>query len=335
MANAHDDYTGDDARADLPLIYTNPAVAQLGREPRWTVSDSTKRPIDIRHLMDGCGSRCQHDGPVRGAWATDERCLVTLDELTDFLPRAANRAFWLRGTVDRVLMVDIESSCPPGEAARLLSMGGDLYRERSMSGKGFHLLMPLPTNFYDFPVAAAKVVLKHPRGWWEVLIEHWATFTGSPVGDTFGLGPASGPAPSWEGLYAEVASQAVEVLTVDLDIDAERPEVPRREQILEIVTRGGHKRDPADFGGDMSRFEFSVLGVLYNRLRNVVKAVESVTPDYEYDESALTWLLYDAAASLLEHRPKHDEARNGMPLLLNSAAALIAQRLASEAEEEG
>lgn len=335
MVTESHDYTGDNARADLPLIYTNQAVLALGREPRWTVSDMTKRPIDMRHLIDGCGSRCQHEGPARGAWATDERCLVSLDELTDFLPRAANRAFWLQGTIDGLLMLDVEGSCPPEEAARLLSMTSDVYRERSMSGKGFHLLLPLPSNFYDFPVAAAKVVLKHPQGWWEILIEHWATFTGTPVGDISALGPGPAAGPSWEDVYAEVAASAVEVRALDINVDAERPDILRREQVLEIILRDGHKRDPADFGGDMSRFEFSVLGVLYNRLRNVTKAVESVTPDYVYDETALAWLLYDAATSLLEHRPKHDEIRNGMPLLLNSAVALIAQRLASEQEGEG
>lgn len=329
-----DDYTAEDARAAFPLIYGNAAIATLAAEPRWTVSDSSKKPVDMRHLFDGCNRGCQHQGPVRGAWATDERCLVTLDELTENLPRAANRAFWLRGSLDGVLVLDIEPACPPEEAARLLSLPGALYAERSMSGRGFHVLMPLPANFRQFPVAAAKVKLRHSHGWWEVLIEHWATFTGVPVGDTSYLGaPAPGPC-DWEGVYAELAVEAVEVAALNLDVDAERPEIFRREQVLEIVTRDGCKRDPESFHGDMSRFEFSVMGVLYNRLRNVLNAVESVTPDYVYDDTAVAWLLYDAATTVLEHRPKHDELRNGMPLLLNSAVALIAQRLA-EAENEG
>ena len=48
------------------------------------------------------------------------------------------------------------------------------------------------------------------------------------------------------------------------------------------------------------------------------------------DDTDATWLLYDALAHYLDHRSKHDETREGMPLLLNLASRVVLTREASE-----
>lgn len=172
----------DSLREVFPGFYDNPAIRSLARSARWTVSgrlgdpgdDSKgKAPIDIVELVE--------TGRLRGAFATDETCLMPLEDLIRALPLAANHAFFLRARTDGLLMVDIEPDCPPGIAADLIALPEIVYSEVSMSGRGFHLLAPLPTNFWDYPVAAAKTVLREEHGWYEFLLEHWVTFTRQPI----------------------------------------------------------------------------------------------------------------------------------------------------------
>lgn len=159
-----------DHGAWFPQFYGNPAIRALADASRWTISGqigdddldvagkppTRKAPIDIRHLLDF--------GRVRGAWALDERCLVTLDELTQAVPDAANNAFYLQALTDGLLVLDIEPDCPPHIAVDLLRLPGALYSELSMSGNGFHILAPLPQNFHDFPIASTKRVLREEHG---------------------------------------------------------------------------------------------------------------------------------------------------------------------------
>ena len=48
------------------------------------------------------------------------------------------------------------------------------------------------------------------------------------------------------------------------------------------------------------------------------------------DDTDATWLLYDALTHYLDHRSKHDETREGMPLLLNLASRVVLTRETGE-----
>ena len=125
-----------DPRLVFPNFYDNEVITHvLGPRAIWAVSDPTsKMPIDIRHLLDGC-SGCTHPGPVRGAWARDERVLVTLDELTAGLPTASNCAMFVDAPSQGCVILDIEKTCPADVRDQLLAIGA-LYAETSLSGKG-------------------------------------------------------------------------------------------------------------------------------------------------------------------------------------------------------
>lgn len=313
-----------DPRAQFPEFYSNPVVQALADQPRWTVSDNEKVPINMRELME--------TGRIWGAHETDDTCLVTLDELTSFLPAAANNAFYLHAQSDGVLVLDIEKTCPPDVAARLVAMPS-VYAERSMSGLGWHLVMPLPSNFWQYPIATSKRVLKQEQGHYEILLDHWVTFTRNVVPHV-DAGPGSPAMLAWEALYAELASAAVETPVVEFEVAVATPDVPRVDQIVGLLTRPGLDKTAADFGGDDSRFEFSTLGTLYNRLTNILQAVRDVERDAVYDEPVQAWFVYEAATRLLPHRDKHDEIRSGVPLLLSSAQALVGRRVADEARKK-
>lgn len=313
-----------DPRSAFPEFYTNPIVSAIADEPRWTVSDNEKVPINMRELMT--------TGRLWGAHEISDECLVSLGEMTDFLPAAANSAFYLRAQTDGFVVLDIEKTCPP-EVARGLLKIPNLYAEWSMSGKGYHLVLPLPANFWQYPVATGKRVLKEEHGWYEVLLDHWVTFTRSVI-PASQLPPQDFETGTWEALYESLAEAAVEAPTSEFDVSLERPDIPRIEQILELMTRKPLEKSLEDFHGDYSRFEFSALGVLFNRMRPILVAIGDAEPAAVLDESVKSWLIYEAATRLLPHRDKHDEIRNDMPLLLNAAVSLVARRLGDKAASD-
>lgn len=321
-----------------PGFYDNPVIQLLAPAPRWTVSgqlddpskpgatrNTRKAAIDIREL--------QRNGRVRGAYEKTTNCLMTLDELVGFLPNAANHAYALNAHMDRVLVLDIEKTCPPALAQELLALPS-LYSELSMSGLGYHLVMPLPNVFGSFPIAANKIVLREEHGWYEVLIEHWITFTRIPVpADRYSGRPASR---SWDEVYAALASKATQdaadQATRD-SVSADKPEIPGEAEALHVMTKHPLPKTLENFYGDHSRYEFSTLSTLCSRLTPALPYL-SDKHNVEYTTAMKAWLLYEAATRVLTHRDKHDELRRGMPLLLNAATDLLARREAQRLAQD-
>ncbi|WP_234431271.1 hypothetical protein [Streptomyces sp. NRRL F-5053] len=300
-------------------------------------------PIDARHLIEGCNPDCRHTGgPLRGAFALDAQCLLTLDELTEALPTAANAAYYLQAQTDGLIVVDIEPNCPPDVAADLLQLPGIAYREVSMSGRGFHLVTPMPQNFHEFPVAAGKRVLREQHGWYEILFDHWCTFTRTPIPDNIAGAAAASTRPAQfatvEALYADLAVKARQTSNASataVSTGATMPDIPYAAKIIERTLPGDHQafHDPARFDHDLSRWEFSVLARLYHRLRAAQRPYESFGIAYSASDTA--WLLHRAALDVLPFRPKHAQTRNGRPFLLDRAAALVAEREADDARSCG
>ncbi|WP_327357840.1 hypothetical protein [Streptomyces sp. NBC_01304] len=346
--------TPADPHAWFSQFYGNRAIRTLASACRWTISgqigeeapgdpakpQKRKAPIDVRHLLAGCTSSCQHAGPLRGAFALDETCLLTLDELTVAIPNAANTAFYLQAQTDGLLVLDIEADCPPVVATDLLRLPGILYSELSMSGRGFHLVMPLPENFHDFPVAAGKRVLREEHGWYELLLDHWSTFTRQPVPDRIAAHlTAATDAPAFasiEDLYAQLAVNARESSGASasaVDTAEDMPDIPYSQAIVEQTLASARRqlRDPGDFNHDMSRWEFSLLASLYGWMRTQLRAYSALGVEYSPGDAA--WLLYKAALDVIPARPKHSERRNGRPFLLDRAAALVADREARSSSD--
>lgn len=340
--------TSFDPRIAFPDFYSNQAVQVIAGVCRWTISGNLgsdddpnggrKAPVDVRHILEGCNSGCRHTGQLRGAFALDQTCLLTLDELTRHIPTAANAAYYLQAQTDGLMIIDIEPDCPPHIATDLLRLPGILYSELSMSGRGFHLLVHVPENFYDFSVASSKRVLREEHGWYELLLDHWATFTRNPVPLSIRQHvnkAQSQPAfASVDELYADLAGKAKDntlssSAAISTDIDA--PSIPHADQIVDYAVQNarGKLRLPEDFDNDMSRWEFSVLGSLYAWMQHRLASL--ALNGRSYSSSDVTWLLYRAAIELpIPHRPKHDEMRNGRPYLLDRAAALVAERVAAK-----
>lgn len=308
-------------------FYRHPIISEIGQEPRWTVSDADKRPIDMRALID--------EQVIQGAQFRNELCLVNLEELVNAIPNAQNHAYYLSWRLDHFMVIDIEKTCPPEIAAPLLGLNYQ-YGELSMSGLGYHLVMDLPENLDEFPDAKQKKVLKHPEGFYEILLEHYITFTRVPISaqriDTARTLRGNQDQPSWEEVYADLAENAVYIEIQDIDIDLNKPQLPHEETILELMMRFPYRRTLEDFSNDHSRYEFGMMAFLYNTLEPILESA-MIKRSHDWSPSDKAWLIYLVATQWLQRRPKHDEYRNNMPLLLNAAMSLTAHR-ASEEEDE-
>ena len=98
-------------------------------------------------------------------------------------------------------------------------------------------------------------------------------------------------------------------------------------------------RTPKRFDNDHSRYEWAYAQYIYDKLNQLRLSPDSidVSPDKSLamntiviDETAATWLVYDTLTHYLDHRAKHDETREGMPLLLNLASRVVLTREAGE-----
>lgn len=322
-----------DPRDHYPHFYGNRLVQALAGTPRWSISGQIgddesgkhKAPLDLQHFLQ--------TGRVRGAWATDARTCVNLDELVKAIPTATNNAFFVKASLDAVMVIDIEKECPPPIAAALLQLPEVEYRETSMSGLGFHLLLPLPAAFFDGPHAAATanaLVLREEHGWYEILLEHWVTFTRQPVaGDAAVLHTPPAQNPEFRSAadllthLAGLRKTSASAQASSIQVQLAQPEIPGFADVVAQTLLNFQPKKLAVFNDDLSRWEFSTLCLLHSRLSYVL---QSATYEYRHDytDEERAWLLYRAGQQVIPHRDKHDQSRNGRPFILDRAVAAIA-----------
>lgn len=312
--------------AEIEAFFDQPQIAAIADDEVWTVSDKNKRPIDIKAL--------KREGKIYGARQHNGECLMSLHELRQFLPNAANTTLALSVHAHDFLVLDIESTCPPQIARQFIETLPWTYAEVSMSGKGYHLILPVPDNFAEFPFAADKTKLQEENRHYEIIIDHLITFTRKPIPThPASPGDTSESRAAWMDLYASLAQHASERQEVVFDVSEIRPRIPFRDQYLTMaaafIERHPYPRQPDYFSNDMSRWEFGYLSYIQLKIRD---ALYNLTPHadltpQDYTNEMIAWMMYDLALTLIPHRPKHDELRGGLPYLL----ARCQQNVASSA----
>lgn len=200
-----------------------------------------------------------------------------------------------------------------------------------MSGRGYHLVFPLPRHTADFPDAIGKAVLREEHGWYEILLDHWVTFTRKPIPTDQLCTPADNIPSSLTDLYASLAVLAKptsHVSATALATDDSRA-LPMQDWIIKqtITDAQARLKSTEDFNNDMSRWEFSTLSILSGSMHIPLIAAQELG-NISYSDSDEAWLLYRAALLVIPHRSKHDTTRNGRPFLLDRAASLLATRAA-------
>ena len=339
-----------DPRAAFPGFYSNSVIRHLGQYAKWSVSDVNARPINVPALIDGRGVF----GASQHKLATDA---VTLDVLTAHLPEATNAAFFADASHDGVLIIDIEKTCPPYIAEQLLNLPGCYYMEVSKSGRGFHIIVPMPSD----PAtkqrlhATTLAALRAPAGVFEVLTYHWVTFTRNIVtASDMDLLRQHSRQKAANDQVADVAAtddqrrallgdidyssvdalinslfdyrqtQPADTLGYNEAIDTEAIDtaraLPHYDGLCNTLVGAECSYTLDDYAGDNSRFEFAMLGWLHTVFTSLAFAQGVIA---KYDAMAQAVIIYDALRRRIEHRPKHDELRDGMPLLLYSALRIV------------
>lgn len=345
----------------FPDFYTNPHIrSRLAAQRLWTVSDTSKRPVDIVSAL--ATSQCPRCGrpdcaDVHGAQLSDaDAQLLTLDELTTALPNASNVATHLDWRSSGLMVLDIEPECPAEVVDQLLRLvtgntaspvPSALYSEVSGSGRGYHLLLPVPSNIASFPRAARAIKLQHPQRWYEVLLYHWTTFTRRQIPPERLAAAAAVPTGAmltWEGVFGQLVEiapggeaagegapgQYDQALALSDDLDL----TPMESEVAKAVTENlGHevaKDLNDDFAGDTSRWEMSrlirIAAIAQAKLhvrRSIDRITGTSTQTPEQDKQQLLRVVHHVARDTLPPRHKHDERRSGASYLLKRCAEAL------------
>lgn len=297
-------------------FYNNPIIQKLAKEKRWTISDSNKVPIDMTDLLASNGQA------IHGALTKKEghNPFVDLYTLMHNIPNAANNAYSLDAKTDGVMVLDIEPKCPKAIAEKLLQLPA-YYGEFSLSGKGYHLIFPVPKEYED--VYSCCVAVKEEHGYYEFLCNHCVTFTRNiiPAGYVQNIG--QGSYDDFVKIWCDLASQ-VDLTKRDsiIDVMSEEEDTEWTDYIQKILQSDAkaYKKTPEDFEEDMSRYEHGYTGHVYYVLLNVLKSLKVF-----YTKSEMIWEIYRATSELIPYRDKHDTIHDSMPWLLYQAAVIVSK----------
>jgi hypothetical protein len=286
------------------VFFDNPVIQKLAHSPRWTVNVENKMPIDMQTLKTS--------GRIFGA--TGEHSLTTLPELLDVFQQMqmlpSQFVYFLDAERDGFIVLDIEPACPDVIRNDLLNLDF-IYGDISASGNGYHLVFECPPLN---EVTRRKRVMKHPDKYYEILLHHYVTFTQNII-----LPTQVPSAKSFLTIWNELAAIQKTAVTSSLTVNAvERPtfDNPIQQKLYEKIIEAFKNRfnkTPANYNGDVSRYEFGVIGAVRSYMRQMLEF--SLFEDIVMDENEEIWMVYDIVSEVLEHRDKHDERRGGQPFL--------------------
>lgn len=316
-------------REQFTHLCKQPFIQQIAYNPRWTLSEN-KRPLNIRKILDHPQSIGEH---LPGATTYDNESLVTLPELYRAFMTPPNITYYLNNAFDDILVVDIEPHCPDDLKQELLQIP-HLYAETSTSGKGIHLIVPKPDNFYDYPNAIEKTSLQFtepledknikPKVWYEILIRHFVSFTGNqlhlPQGNK-----------SFEEVYATLAKDAKHISKgeVSSDVDLKPEDIIDGEWLVDNLVGIVPKKDMDDYPS-RSHYDFAVIGTIRNHLKKLFQTMKIKMNGHEYTEEEIISIVYHAVYETLPYREKYDTYRNGLPYLMYAIVNQIALDKGSE-----
>lgn len=296
-------------------FYRQPWIQALKDLPRWTYSTSDKVPLSIPFFKD--------QGQVFGARGLPS--LTTLEDSLDLIDFPLHHTFYLDVKDVPYVVLDVEPSCPEDLKNEFLKLPY-LYGERSMSGKGVHLVFPFPEHLGEaYPLVFDRTALKAKTSDYEILLCHFVTLTGDL------LDPPSKPqgdlTPFWD-VFEELAQDLKEVKYQELDIKAlETTDIPYLSEIMTRLEPIKLVKSFQDYGEDHSRYEMALSTKIRYALDKILKSYKMRYETYTLEDRILLNTL--ALMKKLEPRPKHQEMRSGLPWLM-----YVASRAESRLDEE-
>lgn len=303
---------------NFPDFYENEFIKSIAGNTKWTVSGRTvpdpsippKIPIDMYSLM--------YEAKIKGAPHWSYPYLITLSELLQVLPHAANHTYYLESPVDKTVVLDIEPTCPKELTEEFLKMPY-IYGEVSMSGKGYHLVFDLPEKIFNsYPIARKKKRWIGEKNQYEVHFAHYITFTRRMLPPSPNLIPFE---PFFETLAAE-QKETIQAKIPTVTIDPKT--VPRYIALSNALKGVKLNKKPADYAS-MSQYECGYAARLLYVMEPTIEDMEKKY-DHKYTVEEKAAIVYEILKQKIDHRPKHDQEREHMPWLLYVATDMAARQ---------
>ena len=235
-----------------------------------------------------------------------KKCLTTLPSLIETIPDAVNHTYYINSYRDNFIILDVEKTCPDELKQEFLKLPF-IYGETSMSGQGYHLVFYKDDLFDNFPDLKSKTKMQDEDRYYEILINHWVTFTRNMIEP-----PAEpeGSISTWFNKLAENENQKM------IDFDASEFEIVDPKDIPEYMflyentkKRTSYNKTLSDFKNDDSRYEFGYAGHIVAVLWKMLSLSNILRTGHEYTVSEKAQIAYDVFVDLIPHRSKHDSKR--------------------------
>lgn len=325
-----------------------PIIERLSRMQRWTfTSAKDKKPVNLislKNYLDGNekyirGSRIQDEG---GAMSVlDIKRLFNVDIVTPM-------AFYQSAMFTDVMIVDIEPKCDEELKNKLLTLPY-IYAERSLSGNGIHLILPIPEKYKNDNLFMNSKSLNQ-GGHFEILLNQWCTFTGDYL-EVINNSEISQDEVqiNLNEFIDEFLKTRKEKVEVERKISLENPvlgklsddhgiekynefkknyekTIPSFKSLVKFALNKPYNKTRQDFinnnakGEGFSEWEYGNISYYFNRVVNQLNwlSEQQLINIDEFDETKLTYIVYSIIEQVIPYRDKHSTKRNGVPLLLNS-----------------
>ena len=310
------------ACGNLYYFYSHPIIQRIQNLEAWTLSGKTEKSQKVP--LDAWEYKLSHR--LVGAVTSASNCLMTLRHAYDtFLPDIAGLprvpyVHKLDCCASHLVCLDVEPSCDEELKRRFLRMPF-AYGEYSLSGKGFHLLFELPDEiFRKYPAAQKKLKMQHESGQYEILLNHYMTFTENML---YGA-----PDPLGMQEFHEVFEDLCRVQQHKEDVRHVTPElipkedIPYFDYVMWYLKKTRNNRDPDSYPSP-SQYEFGTISVIANQLYYILHNRMSMLQGYTYSDQEIIMLIYYKLVDEIPYREKHDTYRNGLPYLIFRIQSLV------------
>ena len=310
-----------------PKFYDHPFIQSIADVERWSITQpSNKMPIDMFAVSHAKIAGCKPDLPYSMTTLADTVHII--EAVTGDAP--ANHAFNMDTDIDGFILLDIEPSCPPHLMRKFLQLPY-IYAEKSLSGKGIHMIMPVPPEYWQYPAILRLQKIQEEHRYYEIMFNHWVTFTRNM------LKPANPKADDsfYHEIFNQLAAKQVEKTTEDLEFDMdddhniEISDIPGADEIIAYATNGAneYKRTSADLNDDPSRFVFGICGHFYGVMSKLMQISSIQELNHHYTPQEQTRILYTIIKDRVPDRPKNYERRGKTTWLMSQCQHIVSINL--------
>jgi len=302
---------------------------RLKEIPKWCVSKN-KVPLDIYALKKGVewGASTKRSHSAYGNYKEAKEISNKFGYPTTLFINSAEQAIY---------MIDIEKTCPKEVRQAIMSSlkNNIIYLERSLSDKGFHLMV-------NMPIGTELRTTKYKK-WYEILTNHHCTFTMNAVDydvafdedvdtnefltdDEKDVELVNGMVDNMDPIdFYNLIGNSNNIQTFDSDsIEVYKKAAGtfdgRHADLFGMLCDVIYEKTvDGDFSSDYSRYEFGYASKLHYAARRMAQNMIDANCNHYYlnmekDQSIM--LVYMVLKQMLPERTKHSEYRLGLPWLL-------------------